>query len=90
MIVSGIILAVIGCVSGLTVLKAIGGILIVVMWGRSGVFWPSATPGFEVAGGELDAGREAARAPRPPRHLPLVHLHRHQSAGSGATSVRAA
>ncbi|SPM32302.1 Mycobacterium rhizamassiliense ORFan, partial [Mycobacterium rhizamassiliense] len=87
-IVSGIVLAVIGCMSGLTVLKAIGGILIVVMWGRSRVFWPTAAPGFEVADAEFDAGRQVARASRPPRHL--RRIHRHRSAESPAASVRAA
>lgn len=63
MIVSGIILAVIGYMSGLTVLKAIGGILIVVMWGSSRVFWPAPMPGFEAAGADIDARRPAAGDP---------------------------
>jgi hypothetical protein len=88
-IVSGIIVVVIGYMSGLTVLKAIGGILIVVMWGSSRAFWPSATRGFEVSGADLDAGRQVVRVPKQPPLAPrLLHLRR--NAGSGATSVRAA
>lgn len=89
MIVSGIVLAVIGYMSGLTVLKAIGGILIVVMWGSSRVFWPAATAGLEVAGGaDSDAQRPVACTPGPPRLSPrLRHLRR--ATRSGATSAPA-
>ena len=61
MIVSGIILAVIGCMSGLTFLKTIGGILIVVMWGSSRVLWPAPTPGFNAGGADIDTRCPAAR-----------------------------
>ncbi len=54
MIVSGVILAALGYMSGLTILQAIGGILIVLMWGNSSLFFPAAMPGLQLAGSDID------------------------------------
>jgi len=72
-IISGVILAVIGYMSGVTILQAIGGILVVVMWGSSRVFFPAATPGLEVAAADVDA-RHQVRAE--PMGRPLSALRR--------------
>jgi hypothetical protein len=77
-IISGVILAVLGYMSGLTILQAIGGILIVVMWGNSNVFFPAAMPGLELAGSDIDARRVAATAVaagRPVAAAPAVEGH---------------
>lgn len=73
MIISGVILAVLGYMSGLTILQAIGGILIVVMWGNSNVFFPAAMPGREFAGSDIGA-RPYVRAE--PMGRPLSALRR--------------
>jgi hypothetical protein len=62
-IISGVILAVLGYMSGLTVLQAIGGILIVVMWGNSSLFFPSAMPGLQLAGADIDVRPQVRAAP---------------------------
>ena len=61
MIASGIIVTLIGYFSGLDILKAFGGVLLVAMWGTSWMFRPPATA-FEVARADSDAGRVAATA----------------------------
>lgn len=63
MIISGVILAVLGYMSGLTILQAIGGILIVVMWGNSSLFFPATMPGLEVAGSDIDARHQVRAQP---------------------------
>jgi hypothetical protein len=84
-IISGVILAAIGYVSGLTILQTIGGILVVVMWGSSSVFFPAAMSGLEVAGADIDA-RPQIRAE--PMGRPLSALrrritaHRHSRAAA--------
>lgn len=61
MVASGIIVTLIGYLSGLDVLKAFGGLLFVVMWGASSMFRPPAIA-FEAARADSDARRVAAKA----------------------------
>jgi hypothetical protein len=84
-IISGVILAAIGYVSGLTILQTIGGILVVVMWGSSTVFFPAAMPGLEAAGADIDA-RQQIRAE--PMGRPLSALRRRITAGRAAVLRR--
>ena len=87
MIISGVILAVIGYMSGVTILQAIGGILVVVMWGSSRVFFPAPTPGLEVAAADVDA-RHQVRAE--PMGRPLSALRRRITAHRPRRHNRAA
>jgi hypothetical protein len=86
-IISGVILAAIGYMSGLTILQTIGGLLVVVMWGSSSVFFPAATPGLEVAGADFDA-RPQIRAE--PMGRPLSALRRRITARRPRRHSRAA
>lgn len=62
MIASGIIVTLIGYFSGLDVLKAFGGVLLVAMWGTSWMFRPPAAAALNVARADPDARRVAATA----------------------------
>jgi hypothetical protein len=86
-IVSGVILAVLGYMSGLTILQAIGGILIVVMWGNSSLFVPAGMRGLELAGSDIDA-RPQVRSE--PTGRPLSALRRRITAHRVAAMAVAA
>jgi hypothetical protein len=85
--ISGVIVALIGYMSGLTILQTIGGILVVVMWGSSTVFFPAAMPGLEAAGADIDA-RQQIRAE--PMGRPLSALRRRITAHRPRRHRRAA
>lgn len=87
MFISGVIVAVIGYMCGLTILQAIGGILAVVMWSSSGVFFPAAARGLEVAGADFDA-RPQIRAE--PMGRPVFALRRRITAHRARRHSRAA
>jgi hypothetical protein len=63
MILSGIIVTLIRYVSHLDVLKAFGGLLIVAMWGTSGMFRPPATAASNVACADANAHRRPSLGP---------------------------
>jgi hypothetical protein len=86
-IVSGVILAVLGYMSGLTILQAIGGILIVLMWGNSSLFFRAAMPGLQLAGSDIDV-RPQVRAE--PMGRPLSALRRRITAHHPRRHSRAA
>lgn len=83
MIASGIIVTLIGYFSGLDVLKAFGGVLLVAMWGTSWMFRPPATA-FEVARADANAPRRPSLAAKSP---PLGALR--QRLRARATAVAA-
>jgi hypothetical protein len=85
--ISGVIVAVLGYMSGLTILQAIGGMLIVVMWGNSSLFFPAAMRGLELAGSDIDA-RPQVRSE--PTGRPLSALRRRITAHRVAAMAVAA
>jgi hypothetical protein len=91
MIFSGIIVTLIGYASHLDVLKAFGGLLVVAMWGGSGMFRPPATAASHVARADVNARRRLSPTPKsPPLHALRQRIRARRVAAKAVAAGRPA